>query len=207
MMIFQIFLFYFLGSSSKTAKKSKAPRYTLQAGYEKQIELPSQPDNEDIESLTVVPKHVDHFLPLNESILCSQNVRHYADLALFKSRQFRVSFGPLLTLANPGDSLASSKSLVRKEAATDVFLERSEPLEDLNEALVESYESWLEVELENSVLSFDHDIIPKLEVVEGLDALHAHAEEAERQLSITGMYIFGYILFFNFRCKTAFSFH
>ena len=25
------------------------------------------------------------------------------------------------------------------------------------------------------------------EVVEGLDALHAHAEEAERQLSITGM--------------------
>ena len=207
MMIFQIFLFYFLGSSSKTAKKSKAPRYTLQAGYEKQIELPSEPEKEDIESLTVVPKHVDHFLPLNESILCSQNVRHYADLALFKSRQFRVSFGPLLTLANPGDSLASSKSLVRKEAATDVFLERSEPLEDLNEALVESYESWLEVELENSVLSFDHDIIPKLEVVEGLDALHAHAEEAERQLSITGMYIFRYILFFNFRCKTAFSFH
>ena len=80
-------------------------------------------------------------------------------------------------------------SLVHKEAATDVFLERSEPLEDLNEALIESFESWLEVELENSVLSFDHDIIPKLEVVEGLDALHAHAEEAERQLSITGMYV------------------
>ena len=105
-----IFFKLFLGaSSSKTPKKSKAPRYTLQAGYEKQIELPSsQPENEDIESLTVVPKHVDHYLPLNESILCSQNVRHYADLALFKSRQFRVSFGPLLTLANPGVSLASS---------------------------------------------------------------------------------------------------
>ena len=101
---------------------------------------------------------------------------------------YRVNFGPLLSLANPGDSLAASKRLVRKEAATDVFIERSEPLPEWNEAISDSFESWLEVELENSVLSFDHDSVPKLEVVDGLNALHAHADEAERQLSITGMW-------------------
>ena len=100
---------------------------------------------------------------------------------------YRVNFGPLLSLTNPGDSLAASKRLVRKEAATDVFIERSEPLPEWNEAISDSFESWLEVELENSVLSFDHDSVPKLEVVDGLNALHAHADEAERQLSITGM--------------------
>ena len=56
-------------NTSKVSKKTKAPRYTLQAGYEKQIELPSEIEKEDIEALTVVPKHVDHFLPLKESIL------------------------------------------------------------------------------------------------------------------------------------------
>ena len=83
-------------NTSKVSKKTKAPRYTLQAGYEKQIELPSEIEKEDIEALTVVPKHVDHFLPLKESILSSDNVRNYADLGLFMSRQFRVNFGPLL---------------------------------------------------------------------------------------------------------------
>ena len=98
------------------------------------------------------------------------------------------------SIVNPGDSLASSRSLVRKEAATDVFIERSEPLE-WNEAILDSFESWLEVELENSVLSFDHGSIPKLEVVDGLNALHAHAEEAARQLSITGKLNFRIIYF------------
>ena len=76
-------------SSTTSNKKNRTPRYTLQAGYEKQIELPTETENDDIEALTVVPKHVDHFLPLKESILSSENVRQFADLALFKSRQFR----------------------------------------------------------------------------------------------------------------------
>ena len=76
-------------SISASNKKNRTPRYTLQAGYEKQIELPTETENDDIEALTVVPKHVDHFLPLKESILSSENVRQFADLALFKSRQFR----------------------------------------------------------------------------------------------------------------------
>ncbi len=161
-------------------KKSKAPRYTLQAGYEKQISLPNSEETEDLESKSVVPKHVDHMLPLAESMLSSSNVRLIGDYSLFMSRQFRVGWAPFWTMANPGDSLVKSKI---KMAATDVVLERKDTLH-LGPEIIDSFESWLEVHLENCVLSFDHEDIPKLEVQEGLNALHAHAEEASRQFSL-----------------------
>ena len=51
--------------------------------------------------------------------------------------------------------------------------------------VIDSFESWLEVHLENCVLSFDAEEIPKIEIIDGLNALHAHAEEADRQISVT----------------------
>lgn len=165
----------------KSKKSSKAPRYTLQAGYDKQISLPNSDEKEDLESKVVVPKHVDHLLPLRESMLNSSNVRLMSDFSLFMSRTFRVSWAPYWSLANPGDSLNKSKV---KEAATDVFIERQEPLE-LTSQIIDSFESWLEVHLENCVLSFDDNDIPKIEIMDGVNALHAHAEEAQRQYSVT----------------------
>ena len=43
----------------------------------------------------------------------------------------------------------------------------------------------MEVHLENCILSFDAEEIPKVEVIDGLNALHAHADEADRQFSVT----------------------
>ena len=51
--------------------------------------------------------------------------------------------------------------------------------------VIDSFESWLEVHLENCILSFDAEDIPKVEVIDGLNALHAHADEAARQFSVT----------------------
>lgn len=161
-------------------KKSKLPRYTLQSGYDKQISLPNSDESEDLSTKVVVPKHLDHLLPLKESILTSKNVRLMGDFALFQSRQFRVGFAPFWTLANPGDSLIKTKV---KEASFDVFIE-AQPALEINNQVIDSYESWLEVHLENCVLSFDFETIPKIEVCDGLNALHAHAEEAERQFEI-----------------------
>ena len=101
------------------------PRYTLQAGYDKQITLPNSEEAEDLESKVVVPKHVDHMLPLSESMLSSSNVGLIGDFALFMSRKFRIGWAPYWSLANPGDSFVMSKV---KEAATDVFIERHESL-------------------------------------------------------------------------------
>ena len=61
-------------------------RYTLQGGYDKQITLPNSEEAEDLESKVVVPKHVDHMLPLSESMLSSSNVGLIGDFALFMSR-------------------------------------------------------------------------------------------------------------------------
>ena len=80
---------------------------------------------EDLESKVVVPKHVDHMLPLSESMLSSSNVGLIGDFALFMSRKFRIGWAPYWSLANPGDSFVMSKV---KEAATDVFIERHESL-------------------------------------------------------------------------------
>ena len=95
------------------------------AGYEKQITLPNSEEAEDLESKVVVPKHVDHMLPLSESMLSSSNVGLIGDFALFMSRKFRIGWAPYWSLANPGDSFVMSKV---KEAATDVFIERHESL-------------------------------------------------------------------------------
>ena len=144
------------------------------------MELPNSEETDDLETKVVVPKHVDHFLPLSESMLSSSNVRLIADFSLFMSRNFRVGWAPYWSLANPGDSLVDSKV---KEAAIDVILERHEALPEITQEIVDSYESWLEVHLENCVLSFDQEEIPKIEIQDGLNALHAHADEAERQFS------------------------
>ena len=77
-------------AASTKKQKSHRPRYTLQAGYDKYVALPSSEANdEDAEAKTVVPKHVDHYLPLKESMLSSDNVRNIADFSLFMSRSFR----------------------------------------------------------------------------------------------------------------------
>ena len=145
------------------------------------MELPNSEETGDLASKVVVPKHVDHLLPLSESMLSSSNVRMIGDFALFMSRQFRVGWSPFWSLSNPGDSLVNSKI---KEASNDVFLERHEALPEMNQQVIDSYESWLEVHLENCVLSFDENEIPKIEIQDGLNALHAHAEEADRQVSL-----------------------
>ena len=78
-----------------------------------------------MESKVVVPKHVDHMLPLPESMLSSSNVGMIGDFALFMSRKFRIGCAPYWSMANPGDSFVNSKV---KEAATDVFIERQESI-------------------------------------------------------------------------------
>ena len=113
------------------------------------------------------------------------NLKLIGDSALFMSRHFRTNFGPFWTLSNPGDNLKKIK-----EAATDVLLEQVHTL-DLNQQVQDSFESWLEVHLENCVLSFDEsqadlEQVPHLDVLEGVNALHAHAEEAERQFGLAG---------------------
>lgn len=182
-------------SRSKTTtnlQTNKVPKYTLQAGYDKYVALPSgmtgasAASEVDIEVKSVVPAHVDHLLPLKEAIMSSANVSVLADFGLFMSRSFRTGWAPFWHLANPGDSLsaaAAASNVGRKEASTDIYIERKEPLAQISDQILDSFESWLEVHLENCVLSFDNDV-PKLEAVEGLAGLHAHAEEAERQDSI-----------------------
>ena len=80
-------------------------------------------------------------------------------------------------MSNPGDNFSKTK-----EAATDVLVESVKI--DLNQQIIDSFESWLEVHLENCVLSFDLEQVPHLDVLEGVQALHAHAEEAERQFGL-----------------------
>ena len=159
-------------------------RYTLQGGYEKQVSLPSSNDAEE-QLLTIVPKHTGHVLPLQESMLNPINLKLIGDSALFMSRHFRTNFGPFWTLSNPGDNIKKIK-----EAATDVLLESVHTL-DLTQQVLDSFESWLEVHLENCVLSLDEsqadlEQVPHLDVLEGVNALHAHAEEAERQFGLAG---------------------
>ena len=154
-------------------------RYTLQGGYEKQVSLPSSTEAEE-QLLTIVPKHTGHVLPLQESMLNPTNLKLIGDSALFMSRHFRTNFGPFWTLSNPGDNLKKIK-----EAATDVLLEKVNTLET-DQQVLDSFESWLEVHLENCVLSFDDEDeqVPHLDVLEGVACLHAHAEEAQRQFGL-----------------------
>ena len=169
----------------------KLPQYSLQSGYDKFFSLPTSATSlgrDQQRPKNITPMHVDIFLPLNDSILSTPKIKLIGDQGMFMSRSFRIGWSKHWLLSNPGTSLDVSFQGVK--GPTDISLERQTITSygQVDQNQISCLEAWLKVSLENSKVTLGKDettneeLAPLFEPIDGLDTLHAHADEAVRQL-------------------------
>lgn len=179
------------GHRQQESRQTKKPltRYTLHAGYDKFVALPTSSGDVD-KPKRVVPKYCNgRTVPMDRSRFADK-LRYIADAGLTAGRSFRIGWASNGRFANPGNALgliSSSSSFADRHPVGRVCVE-SVNITSYGKALEEEQlrfiESWLEVSLENSAVEFDGAGHPRIEPNSGLESLQAHVEEATRHVAM-----------------------